>query len=335
MARLPSPGDRDPGTQHHTTPDDPRRAAPTTLDADPDAAGLVDSGSEHDEDPEVGEDADVDEDAEQDLQVEPHVLESDEAHEAGYSGLSQRERDELDELADRIARRAADKELIAELAETGFSGPGYDAFADDLARYALSVFGGWLRTGHVFSLTRALSPSEVELLEFADDRDSRSELAAMTIATALPKFRQKALIEGGWDPEKGASLTTYFMRACVFAFPNQLRAQRRLRNKWRRQDDSSTRGELVDLDRGVINDPADLAVGKTRVVDHLRGLDERTARLVAAIIDDYSQAEMVELFPEDSVRAVEGVIYRWRTHEQKKLSEQSAEEAREIREERR
>lgn len=330
MALPPSPTDTDPSTPDPTPA---QRRASTTLDS-PDSGRTRDSLDLEAVDAEADEDGDVDEDAEQDLQVEPHVLESDAAHEAAYAGLTRRERDKLDDLAERIARRAADTELIAELGRTGFSGPGYEAFADDLARYALSVLGGWLRTGHVFSLTRALAPSEHELLDFADNKDARTEIAVMTIATALPKFRQKALVEGGWDPEKGASLTTYFMRACVFAFPNQLRAQRRLRNKWHNQDDA-TRGELVDLDRGAVNDTADLAVGNSRVVDHLRGLDDRTRPIVAAALDGYSQSEMLELFGEESERAVEGVLYRWRRREQARLHDQATDEAREIREERR
>jgi hypothetical protein len=243
---------------------------------------------------------------------------ADAAHEAGYSGLTKAEREELDALSEHIARRAADQELIAELRRNGFQGREYDVFADDLARYALSVLGGWLRTGHIFTLTRRTAPYETELLEFADSKDARTELAVMTIATAMPAFRQRALIEGGWDPEKGANLTTYFMGAVVFAFPNQLRTRRRTTERWRWQNSRYT-GELVNLDRGAITDTADLAVGNAHVTDHLKRLDPRTRHLVAANLDGYSQEEMTEMFGEDSVRAIEGVLYRWRMREQRRV----------------
>ncbi|MBS2936860.1 hypothetical protein KDN32_03770 [Nocardioides sp. J2M5] len=238
--------------------------------------------------------------------------------EAVYSGLTKAERDELDALAERIARQASDKELIAELRSNGFEGRKYEVFADDLARYALSVLGGWLRTGHIFTLARRADPYEEELFEFADSKDARTELAVMTIATAMPAFRERALVDSGWDPEKGASLTTYFMGAVVFAFPNQLRDRRRLTNRWQRQDRQHT-GELVNLDRGAITDTADLAVGNARVIDHLNSLKPRERNIVAATLDGYSQEEMIEMFGEESVRAIEGVLYRWRTREQRTL----------------
>ena len=191
-------------------------------------------------------------------------------------------------------------------------------FADDLARYALSVLGGWLRTGHIFTLARRADPYETELFEFADSKDARTELAVMTIANAMPAFRERALVDGGWDPEKGASLTTYFMGAVVFAFPNQLRARRRLNERWAWQNGRHT-GELINLDRAAITDTADLAVGKARVIDHLNNLKPRERRIVATTLDGYSQEEMTELFGEESVRAIEGVLYRWRTREQRTL----------------
>ncbi len=33
----------------------------------------------------------------------------------------------------------------------------------------------------------------------------------MTVALALPRFRHRAFVEGGWSYEGGASVTTYFM----------------------------------------------------------------------------------------------------------------------------
>ena len=56
-----------------------------------------------------------------------------------------------------------------------------------------------------------------------------------------------------------------------------------------------------------------LTTGKIHVLDHLKGLDERARAIVALTIDDYSHEEIVELLAERSTRAVEGVLYRWRT----------------------
>ena len=62
-----------------------------------------------------------------------------------------------------------------------------------------------------------------------------------------------------------------------------------------------------------VTDPAVIAVGNIHVRDHLNGIDRRSGAIVALKLDGYSQEETVELLAERSVRAVEGVLYRWRT----------------------
>ena len=53
--------------------------------------------------------------------------------------------------------------------------------------------------------------------------------------------------------------------------------------------------------------------GQIQVRDHLNGIDRGAAAIVALKLDGYSQEETVELLAERSVRAVEGVLHRWRT----------------------
>src|SRR5262245_5957858 len=78
-------------------------------------------------------------------------------------------------------RRAADKELVDHLAACGFAGPRYDRFAGELAKYAVAVLCGWMRSGYVFRLMARrgfpLEPTERELDEFHRDADLRQELA--------------------------------------------------------------------------------------------------------------------------------------------------------------
>lgn len=143
------------------------------------------------------------------------------------------------------------------------------------------------------------------------------ELAMITVAVALPKFREKALLGQGWIPEGGARITTYFAGACVFAFPNEMRRHRAEQTKWFRQDNA---GVLVDLDRDEINDPAVLATGNARVVADLARVSERERRILAATIDGYTQAEIAELYGDRSSRAVEGALYRWRKAEQARMA---------------
>lgn len=134
------------------------------------------------------------------------------------------------ELQESPASRAADKELRDELESAGFAGPKYRLFEEELTRYAMSVRRAWMYTGRIFKLTAArghtLYPTDAELEDLHCSSDTREGLAAMTVSAALPRFRQQALIDGGWSVEGGASLGTYFMGACLYAFPNEFRRAR-------------------------------------------------------------------------------------------------------------
>lgn len=248
-------------------------------------------------------------------------------------GLNRHDAEKAAELAEQLQRRLADADLVAELSRDGFTGPAWELFRDDLVRYANSVMGGWLQTGYIFALTKkrgfAQDPGPELLDQLALDADVRQEIATMTIAVALPRFREKALVGGGWDPEKGANVTTYFMGACVLAFLNEFRRHRLQQRRWGKSDDRQLhydRQALYDPDRGPITDPGAIATGNERVREVLSRAKEREQAILAARLDGYSYAEIVELFDESSIRAIEGVVYRWRTHETAHLDAEKAAE---------
>ena len=125
----------------------------------------------------------------------------------------------------------------------GSPGPRFDQFRDELARYAVSVLSGWMYSGYVFQLAArrgfVLRPTAAELDEIhRDPRALRQELAVMIVAVALLAFREHALVGGGWRANGGASLTTYFLGACLTAFPNEFRKHRSQRQRWQAQDAS-------------------------------------------------------------------------------------------------
>lgn len=218
-----------------------------------------------------------------------------------------------------LDRRAADKELRDQLASAKFTGPKYQAFQEDLARYGISVLRAWMHTGYIFKLTAgrgfALHPTLAELESLHRDSDTREELATMTVAVALPRFRDRALAAGGWRPEGGASLTTYFVGACLYVFPNEFRKHRVQQKKWQIQD---RRDPAVTAPReSTITDPGVVVTGNGQVCDALARADDREAAIVALTIDGYSQEEIVEVLGETSIRAVEGVLHRWRKKEQR------------------
>lgn len=224
-------------------------------------------------------------------------------------------------LQESLQRRIADQELLAQLAEHDFTGPRYDRFEHELAAYGISVMRGWMHSGHVFKLVTSrgfcLYPGEAELEELLRDSDAREELANMTVARALSRFKEHALVGGGWQSDGGASLPTYFMGACLYVFPNEFRARRAYQRRWSRAH--QVEATYLEPIAGTISNPAIITASLLRVCEDLGRLDDRTRAVVALVLDGYSQEEIVELLNEPSVRAVEGVLYRWRAKEKKRM----------------
>lgn len=225
--------------------------------------------------------------------------------------------DEVRRQEENLARRMADQELLDKLAAGDFTGPRYRRFEEELAAYGLSVLRGWMYSGYVFKLAAArgfaLHPTEAELEELFRDSDAREELANMTVAGALPRFRKHALVGGGWRFDGGASLPTYFMGSCMYVFPNEFRKNRVYQRKHYR----ALRSEAITMESlsTPVTNPAVIATGLIRVRDDLASFTPREQAIVALTIDGYTQEEIVELLDEVSVRAVEGVLHRWRTRE--------------------
>jgi DNA-directed RNA polymerase specialized sigma24 family protein len=216
-------------------------------------------------------------------------------------------------------RIAADRKLVEVLAADGFAGPGFDRFRDELARYAVSVLSGWMYSGYVFQLAAGrglvLRPTAAELDELHREPSLRQELAVMVVAVALRAFREHALVGGGWRADGGASLTTYFLGACLTVFPNEFRKYRSQRQRWQAQDDSGQKA--AGSRAAATGDPADLVAGTMRVRADLARMDPRTRAIVALQMDGYRQEEIAEMLGEASVRAVEGVLYRLRVKQAK------------------
>lgn len=218
-------------------------------------------------------------------------------------------------------RLPADHEIVAALAASGFAGPRYDRFRDELAKYAMGVLCAWMHSGYVFALVArngfALHPTETELRDLQFDKDMREELARMIVAVALRRFREHALVGGGWRADGGASLKTYFMGNCLYAFPNEFRRHRSDRQRWQRQDDVS-QAITASLSEEM-TDPGDVVAGAHRVREDFKRMNPREQAIVALRMDGYQEDEIAEMLGENSVRAVEGVLYRLRIRERQRI----------------
>lgn len=229
---------------------------------------------------------------------------------------------DADEIGERSARLAADRESVAEHKAAGFSGPKYEIFKAGLAAYGIPVVRAWIRRRSIYALVEGLGrgvmcPEDVRE-HLASDKDDRQELALETVAEALNMFEQHALIDGAWSAHKGASLTTYFIGSCLAEFPNVFRRWHTQHRHWQRTDlcglgqADETTGRSSPLDQRIEDDPADTAVANQTFLDELRSLPERVCYVVAAMV--FRGCSYAEVAAEmgTTENAIKQLVYRYR-----------------------
>ncbi|GAB1693319.1 RNA polymerase sigma factor [Krasilnikovia sp. M28-CT-15] len=229
--------------------------------------------------------------------------------------------DENVRLQEYIERRDADWKLRELLAAADFAGPRYRRFEEEISAYGLAVLRAWMRTGYIFTLTAQLGyyldPTPAEIEELARDPEARHELADMTIALTLPAFRQRALVEGGWRVDGGAAIATYFTGAALRVFVNEFRKRRRYQQKW--QTNVCQDIEVWPMPSSA-GDPEIIAINGILIRDHLSSLDSRTRAVLKLVLDGYSQQEITEMLGLVSIKAVEGLLRRWRAAAKRALA---------------
>jgi DNA-directed RNA polymerase specialized sigma24 family protein len=210
------------------------------------------------------------------------------------------------------ARLEADAELVALLAEHGFSGPRYEEFERSLYAYGKSVLMAWMRTGEIFTQCRRwgilLNP-----LPRPFRSDDRMDLANRTLAAALPAFRLRALVGGEWRPEGGASITTYFANGLPVQFSNPYKSWRRqARADIERQSRTAPESALLSLAlTAETRDPQSMYIISETVREELGRLDSATRTILQMMADGYKYAEIAEVLGM-TARAVEARVSRHR-----------------------
>lgn len=199
----------------------------------------------------------------------------------------------------------ADRTLYSRLEETCFKGPEYDFFVEALVSYAYPVLRRWIASGEVVAqLARLRKPIE-PLRDYPHLPDvDIEELVQDTLVAGLKLFTDRARAGTGWSAGRGASLSTYFLGACLLEFPGTYR-------RWRRVHKKNVEIATAEPPDSLAPDPADLVIQEQQIREILGGLSEPTRLVLTLAAAGYSHAEIAEIL-DTTPRAVEGRLYRAR-----------------------
>ncbi|MFF3070232.1 hypothetical protein ACFVSN_06810 [Kitasatospora sp. NPDC057904] len=196
--------------------------------------------------------------------------------------------------ADSLARRKADQDLVDRLAAGGWTGPDYVLFEAAMIATGTKVLRHWIVTEQIhhrcFVAGRPLDTDAGTRRVLRERVDERESLIGETVALAWTRFREKALIEGGWSCAGGATLASYFVGAVLLAFPGAHR-------RWCREFGAGAAVEVplgdalpdivdggeVQQDRAHDDIVPDLAASETVIADLGPDLTPDQCRILAEI----------------------------------------------------
>nr|BFE50120.1 hypothetical protein GCM10017745_35470 [Saccharothrix mutabilis subsp. capreolus] len=212
----------------------------------------------------------------------------------------------------------SDRALVATLQAEGFDGPEYREYINSVATYALAVVTAFIRSRRIFQesakLGRSIAVPDWFVPEDAD------ELATETVAEGLALF-QRQLRDGQWDPNHGASLTTYAIGACIRSFPNVFRRYARWHGSW--LDHTRASGIVADefsQRANATRSAEDAVIATHSLYSALANLSRVKRQVLILSAEDMPHREIAQCLGM-STRAVEGQLRRARAELRERLSD--------------
>ena len=201
-----------------------------------------------------------------------------------------------------LDRLEGDRNVLLALQLAEFSGASWDRFAAVLVEYGYAVVRAWTYSGDILTKCQAKG-IPVPARRYLRDADIE-DLVQATITDALVNFRDNVLPNRQWDPNKGASLRTFFIGNCLFQFAKHYRKTVR-HNRTRELT-------IVPEQRSKIGDPETAFFAGADIEQVMNaGMDDRTKRMFVLHAAGW---QIDEIAPELglTVGAIESKMYRYR-----------------------
>lgn len=211
---------------------------------------------------------------------------------------------------ERLDRLAGDTDLYRTIKTSNFVGEDWEFVAGEMARYGMAVFEAWMASGVITERCLEKKVKGVPALPEAVRRDRHlcEDIVAETVGSALLKFRDEVLKKDIWDPTKGASLRTFFIRQCMWRYGDALRRVVSGRAHEVRTNDA----EL--LDQTAVNHVEDDVIRMATADLLLKGAtSERAARAFAMHVSGFDNRTIATDIGA-SVDSVKSLIKRERKH---------------------
>lgn len=226
----------------------------------------------------------------------------------------------IDDLMSEVRRHSGDRGLYELLRASGFRAEYWDLLAEEFVRYGYRVLLAWLATGKIIRkcVMQGHGAPYVPPWVMTDDpeaREVRQELVGETLANGLVIFRGN-LEAGRWDPNAGRSLTTYFVAACLYAFPNVLRRWRNGEAKWEKATEVMLREGAFLIEPHY--HPVSVVDATVMLESLVADEDERDAQVIRLHFYGYQKTEIAHVLGM-SESAVYRVIRRWRARARPRL----------------
>ncbi|MDC2951066.1 hypothetical protein [Streptomyces heilongjiangensis] len=210
---------------------------------------------------------------------------------------------------------AADRALYERLQHDEFVGRAMEQLREELWVYGWKVLRAWMRDGTLVEKCGERHipvPARWHEIETLKQRgDIRDEIAHDAVQGAVAVFTEEYLPAGQWDPDKGATMRTYFTVTCMFAFRDAFK-------KWAsayRRHLALTASTVLDGELVGRNLPPDEAAIYRWTVQRILQDATWEARAICSLIyqQKMTQKEIGDELGMTS-RAVEGHMRRLRTH---------------------